>query len=120
MAQTAPQDACMQSLTWMTHACRTLRVNCIDGITANHDRLTRQVESSVGVVTALTPYIGYAAAAALAHTALTTTASIADLVTRAGLLSHEEVARVLSPERLSGVVPISGPITLPQPKESDE
>ena len=75
----------LQSLAWMTNACYTLRVNCIDGITANTARLSSQVESSVGVVTALTPYIGYAAAAALAHTALTTNASIAELVVSAGL-----------------------------------
>ena len=73
-----------------------------------------QVESSVGVVTALTPYIGYAASATLAHTALTTNASIAELVVEAGLMTQDEVARVLSPERLSGVVPATGVIDLPQ------
>jgi aspartate ammonia-lyase len=103
----------LQSLAWMTNACRTLRVNCIDGITANTDRLTAQVESSVGVVTALTPYIGYAAAAALAHTALTTNASIAELVREAGLMSEEQIERVLSPERLSGMVPATGAVVLP-------
>ena len=45
----------LQSIAWMTNACHTLRVNCIDGIEANTARLTMQVESSVGVVTALTP-----------------------------------------------------------------
>lgn len=104
----------LQSLAWMTNACYTLRINCIDGITANIDRLTTQVESSVGVVTALTPYIGYAAAATLAHTALTTHSSIADLVVSSGLMSAEDVERVLSPERLSGMVPPTGAITLPK------
>ncbi|GAB3407892.1 aspartate ammonia-lyase [Schumannella luteola] len=102
----------LQSLAWMTNACRTLRVNCIDGITANTDRLERQVETNVGVVTALTPYIGYAASAALAHTALTTQSSIADLVVDAGLMEREEVQRVLSPERLSGIAPITGVVDL--------
>ncbi len=103
----------LQSLAWMTNACYTLRVNCIVGITANTVRLAQQVESSVGVVTALTPYIGYAASAALAHTALTTNASIAELVVAAGLMSSEDVARVLSPERLSGMAAASGAIALP-------
>jgi aspartate ammonia-lyase len=103
----------LQSLAWLTNACRTLRVNCIDGITANTERLTQQVESSVGVVTALTPYIGYAAAATLAHTALTTHASIADLVIEQGLMSAEDIERILSPERLSGMVPATGGIVLP-------
>jgi aspartate ammonia-lyase len=103
----------LQSLSWMTNACKTLRVNCVEGIEANLDRLREQVGSSVGVVTALTPYIGYAAAAALAHTALTTHASIAELVIEQGLMPAEEVRKVLSPERLSGVVPSTGVITLP-------
>jgi len=77
------------------------------------------VESSVGVVTALTPYIGYAAAAKLAHTALTTNASIADLVIESNLMSPEDVAKVLSPGRLSGAVPMTGAITLPRPDADD-
>ncbi len=103
----------LQSLMWMTNACRTLRVNCIDGITANTAHLNAQVESNIGVVTALTPYLGYAAAAALAHTALTTNASIAELVVDAGLMSEEQVHRVLSPERLSGIEAMTGAIDLP-------
>jgi len=103
----------LQSLSWMTNACYTLRVNCIDGITANIERLAMQVETSVGVVTALTPYIGYAAAATLAHTALTTKESIADLVVSTGLMTREKVAQVLSPERLSGMVANTAAIILP-------
>ena len=114
----------LQSLAWMTNACYTLRVNCVDGITANIARLAQQVESSVGVVTALTPYIGYAASATLAHTALTTNASIADLVVAAGLMTEDDVRRVLSPERLSGMVPITSSITAitpdaPEPRPTE-
>ena len=100
----------LQSLSWVTNACRTLRVNCVDGITANTARLALQVESSVGVVTALTPYIGYAASATLAHAALTTNASIAELVVASGLMSREQVDHVLSPERLSGIAVSTGSI----------
>ncbi|MET4580892.1 aspartate ammonia-lyase [Conyzicola nivalis] len=101
----------LQSLSWMTKACYTLRVNCVDGITPNIAKLAQQVESSVGVVTALTPFIGYTASANLAHTALTTNASIAELVVAAGLMSKDDVARVLSPERLSGMIPTTSAIT---------
>ncbi len=110
----------LQSLSWMTNACYTLRVHCVDGIQANTKRLTAQVESSVGVVTALTPYIGYQAAATLAHTALTTNASIAELVVESGLMDAEHVGRVLSPERLSGVAPITGALRLPVPPAERE
>ena len=51
------------------------------------------VRTSVGVVTALTPYIGYAAASALAKTALLTGRDVADLVVEAGLMDRERVRR---------------------------
>ncbi|HEV7950709.1 MAG TPA: aspartate ammonia-lyase [Glaciihabitans sp.] len=102
----------LQSLAWMTNACRTLRVNCVDGITANTTKLALQVDSSVGVVTALTPYIGYAASATLAHTALTTNASIADLVTASGLMTRAQLDKVLSPASLSGLAAATGAISI--------
>ncbi|MEJ3403331.1 aspartate ammonia-lyase [Rathayibacter sp. YIM 133350] len=93
----------LQSLAWMTQACWTLRVNCVDGITANTERLAAMVASSVGVITALIPYIGYTEAANLAKTALITGRPVAELVVEAGLMSIEEVTRRLSPARLSGI-----------------
>ncbi|MGF3055695.1 aspartate ammonia-lyase [Microbacterium sp. YY-01] len=92
-----------QSITWMRQAMWTLRVNCVDGITANRDRLGAMVGSSVGVITALTPFIGYAASAALAKTALLTHRNVADLVVEAGLMERDEVMKQLSPARLSGL-----------------
>ncbi len=92
----------MQSAVWLRRACRTLRINCIDGIRANEERLRLQVESSVGVVTALTPYIGYVESARVAKEALAGQGSVADLVTERGLMSREKVAEVLEPSELSG------------------
>lgn len=92
----------LQSIAWMSQAFQTLRANCIDGITANELRLENMVGSSVGVITALTPYIGYVAAAALAKTALLTNRNVADLVVESELMSREDVGRLLSPARLSG------------------
>jgi aspartate ammonia-lyase len=91
----------LQSMAWMTNACRTLRINCVNGITANRDRLEAMVASSVGVITALIPVIGYEQAAKLAKQALTSGEPIRDLVVAAGLMSHEEVDAALAPEKLS-------------------
>ncbi|QLD11083.1 aspartate ammonia-lyase [Microbacterium oleivorans] len=104
-----------QSITWMRRAMRTLRINCVDGITANRERLGAMVGSSVGVVTALTPFIGYAAAAALAKTALLTHRNVGDLVVEAGLMSRADVDKQLSPARLSGLQAVTAaiPIVLP-------
>ncbi|MCE4024863.1 MULTISPECIES: aspartate ammonia-lyase [unclassified Microbacterium] len=108
-----------QSITWMRQAMWTLRVNCVDGITANRDRLGAMVGSSVGVITALTPFIGYAASAALAKTALLTNRNVADLVVEAGLMSRDEVAKQLSPARLSGLETITAAIPVIPSKDVD-
>ncbi|WP_439694248.1 aspartate ammonia-lyase [Curtobacterium sp. SP.BCo] len=100
----------MQSLQWMANGCATLREHCVVGIEANLAKLAAQVDTNVGVVTALTPYIGYAAAASIAHTALTTSTPIATLVTAAGLMEEDQVQRVLSPARLSGIELATGAI----------
>jgi aspartate ammonia-lyase len=107
-----------QSITWMRQAMWTLRVNCVEGITANRERLGAMVGSSVGVVTALTPFIGYAAAAALAKTALLTGRSVADLVVEAGLMTREDVDKQLSPMRLSGLQAITEAIPIVRPAEN--
>ena len=64
------------------------------------------------MVTALTPHIGYAAAAALAKSALLTGHNVADLVVEAKLMSREEVTRLLSPARLSGLEAITTSIPI--------
>ena len=97
----------LQSITWMRQACWTLRVNCVDGITANVEHLEAQVASSVGVITALIPFIGYTEAAKLAKSALATGRPVADLVVEAELMTREEVTRHLAPSRLSGAQPIT-------------
>ena len=103
----------LQSLAWLGNACKTLRENCVVGITANTERLNLQVAASVGVVTALTPYIGYQKAAQLAHDALLGSKTIRELVLAEGLMDAEMLDRVLHPDRLSGLVAPTGTITLP-------
>ncbi len=89
-----------ENLTWVTAAMRTLRLNCVVGITANRERLAAMTRSFVGVVTALIPHIGYAAASKLASESLETNVPIVDLVVESGLLTREQAAEFLSPERL--------------------
>ncbi|BDZ66003.1 aspartate ammonia-lyase [Agromyces mangrovi Wang et al. 2018] len=104
----------LQSIAWMRQACWTLRVNCVDGITANTERLGDMVASSVGVITALIPFIGYQQAAELAKEALRTGRPVADLVVEAGLMTREAVTHQLSPNRLSGMEPITTAIPVIQ------
>ena len=99
-----------QSITWLTRAMNTLRVNCVDGITANKEYLEESVARSVTVITALAPVIGYAESAKLAKEALQSNEPIADIVVRNGLLSSEELEEILQPEKLAGLTPKSGRI----------
>ena len=85
----------------MTAAIATLRVNCVEGITANKEHLAAQAGSFVGVITALIPHIGYGAASKLAKEALATNANIADLVVSSALLTRDQVGELLTPERLT-------------------
>jgi aspartate ammonia-lyase len=93
-----------ENLKWITAAMTTLRVNCVSGITANTAHLAEQVGSSVGVITALIPQIGYGAASKLATEALGTNANIADLVVASGLLTRQQVTEMLTPARLTSPV----------------
>ena len=101
-----------QSITWLERACQTLRVNCVDGITANEDHLADTVARSVTVITALAPVIGYAEASKLAKEALATNEKVAELVISRGLLNAEQLAEILQPARLAGLEPApeTGPI----------
>jgi aspartate ammonia-lyase len=58
---------------------------------------------SVGVVTALTPYIGYSAAAEIAKSALGGRGDVRSLVLASGALSEEVLDDLLRPEHLAGL-----------------
>ncbi|WP_218975379.1 aspartate ammonia-lyase [Tessaracoccus massiliensis] len=92
----------LQNSTWLRRAVRTLRINCVDGIQVNRENLERQVSTSVGVVTALMPQLGYLPAAKIAKEALRSGRSIRDLVLEDGRLTEAEIDKALDPTDLSG------------------
>jgi aspartate ammonia-lyase len=98
-----------KSVSHLRNGCLTLAERCVRGITANADRLRATVENSIGVVTALNPYIGYANATAVAQEAHATGGSVYEIVLRKGLLSKEELDRILRPETLTQPVPLQMP-----------
>jgi aspartate ammonia-lyase len=83
-------------------AVLVLAHRCVDGITANVERLRTDVQNSIGLVTALNPVIGYAAATELARVALATGRGVAELAVAHGLLTTEQLAVLLHPETLAG------------------
>jgi aspartate ammonia-lyase len=95
-----------KSVNHLTNGCLTLAHRCVSGITANRDRLRAIVENSIGVVTALNPYIGYANATQVAQEALATGRSVYDLVLEKKLLSKERLEAILQPDVLTRPRPI--------------
>jgi len=90
-----------QSLKMLTQAITTLTRRCIRGVTANRDVCRSYVEQSIGIVTALNPYIGYENSTRIAKKALETNRGVMELVLEEGLLSQEELKDVLSPEKMT-------------------
>ena len=98
--------AIFESLDMLTAAIKTLSDRCIRGITVNADRCREMVEGSIGLVTAVVPAIGYEAASEVAKEALATGRSVREILLDRGLLSAEELDRILSPEAMTAPRPI--------------
>lgn len=84
-----------ESIGILTNAVNTFTVNCVDGIIANEERCQELLGSSVGIVTALCPYIGYSDAAALAKEALDKEVPIRQLVQSRHILTEDKLDDVL-------------------------
>ncbi|MFF3286900.1 aspartate ammonia-lyase [Streptomyces sp. NPDC003023] len=91
-----------QSLAQLRAGCLVLAERCITGITAHEERLRAGVERSLGIVTALTPYIGHAHAVEAAQQAMATHRPVAEIVVEQGLLTRAEIAGIVRPEALTG------------------
>ena len=89
-----------QSMNMLRRACGTLADKCIIGITANRERCRELVENSIGLVTALNPYIGYEKSAEVAKEAMKTGGSVYQIVLDKGYLAQDELDDILKPENM--------------------
>lgn len=89
-----------ESMDILVNGMRTLLVNCVEGITANKEHLRNEVNNSIGIVTALNPYIGYKNATKIAKEALANNESVYDLVLKHQLMSKEQLEEVLDPKNM--------------------
>ncbi len=90
-----------KSLMHLKNGCDSLRERCVTGITANRERLRGLVENSIGIVTALNPYIGYENATRIAQEAHATGRSVYELVLERKLLNKAQLDDILRPEVLT-------------------
>jgi aspartate ammonia-lyase len=90
-----------KSLQHLGAGCRTLAERCVKGITANRERARKLLDESTALVTALTPYIGYARSTEIAQEVLRSGARAYDLVLQHKLMTREQLDKVLHPEVLT-------------------
>ncbi|GAU06374.1 aspartate ammonia-lyase [Burkholderia stabilis] len=98
-----------KSVTHLRNGCLTLAERCVKGITANAEHLRASVENSIGIVTALNPYIGYANATSVAMEAHASGGRVYDIVLERGLLSRQQLDEILKPEGLTQPTPLHIP-----------
>ena len=87
----------LRSIDSLRRACDVLRTRCVNGITANPDRMRRFVTESIGIVTALLPELGYEVASQVAKDALESGRGVYDIVLERKLLSRERLDELLNP-----------------------
>ena len=86
-----------QSIETLAFAVKTLIDNCIVGITANEEHCRKMVENSIGIITAICPYVGYETAANIAKEALRTGRLVRDLILERKLMDMEQLKTILNP-----------------------
>lgn len=91
----------LQSITILTNGIKVFRKYAIDGITANIEQCRRLVENSIGIITAVSPYIGYEKASQIAKKALKTNQSIREICLEEGVLSEEQLDKILDVKKMT-------------------
>ena len=89
------------SLNYLTRAVDTFVEKLLLDLTPNVDQCQKWLDNSVGIVTALLPYIGYEKSAELAREAYTTGKPIREIILDCGLLSKKELDHILSPRQMT-------------------
>jgi aspartate ammonia-lyase len=97
--------AVMESQSLLFRTVRTFRTKCVEGLSANEKVLARNIQETVGIVTALNPVLGYERATELAAEAYRTGKGILQVVREKKLLTEEQIKDLLDPAKLTGLDP---------------
>jgi fumarate hydratase class II len=92
----------LHSASILGDACDNLRRHSIEGITIDRDRITKYVNESLMLVTALSSVIGYDKASSIAHDALKNNSSLRDAAISSGYVSAEEFDKIVVPGNMVG------------------
>jgi aspartate ammonia-lyase len=95
--------AIMESQDLMHNASKAFRTLCVDGITVNEKVLAHYMETTVGIVTALNPIIGYDKATELANEAHKSGKGILEIIRERHILTEDQIKDVLDPVKLTNL-----------------
>jgi len=101
--------AMMESQHLLNNTSRTFRTKCVDGITLNEKVLAHYLETTVGIVTALNPVVGYDKATELAAEAYKSGKGIIEIIREKKILTEAQIADLLDPVKLSNLHRIQYP-----------
>ena len=93
-------ESLFESLWWLRNAIDTLTEECILGITVNKEHCYEMVKNSIGIVTALNPYLGYKTFSKVAKEALDTNRSVYDIILEQKLMTKEKLDEALDPKQM--------------------
>lgn len=93
--------AFLQSSSLLANSSRVLADKCVDGITANEDRIRELLEGNLMLATALAPAIGYDEAAAIANEAFAEGKTAREVARARGVLPEDELDALLDPRPMT-------------------
>ncbi|QEQ97831.1 aspartate ammonia-lyase [Neptunomonas concharum] len=92
----------LNSMKMLSSAIYMLDHRCIRGITANKAHCHNQVKDSIGMITALVPYIGYDNASRIAKHALVSRSTVGEIILKEKLLDEATLNHLMSPANMTG------------------
>ncbi len=95
--------AVMESQALLYNTSGLLRTKCVDGITVNERVLSRYMETTVGIVTALNPVLGYEKATELAGEAYKSGKGILEIIREKKILTEAQIKELLDPIKLTNL-----------------
>jgi aspartate ammonia-lyase len=95
--------AVLESQALLYNMSGLFRTKCIDGITTNERVLSRYMETTVGIVTALNPVVGYEKATELANEAYKSGKGILEIIREKKVLTEAQIKELLDPVKLTGL-----------------
>jgi aspartate ammonia-lyase len=97
--------AMIESQSLLYNTSKLVRTRCVDGIVVDEKQLQHDMETTVGIVTALNPIIGYDKATELANEAYTSGKGILEIIREQHVLTEEQIKELLDPAKLTNIDP---------------